>query len=136
MGHRDLLVTQIYLNRQAQLLRSSREASAAGRLRSNAETVEVRISTQLLPGIRYEAARGYQVSTREPWNKKQPIMISKDAAPIISFPMKNPTIRTVNPALINNAKPQIRAIGLPKRASPNVTPSTMSARTIQLHAIE
>lgn len=47
---------------------------------------------------RYEAARGYQVSTREPWNKKQPIMISKDAAPIISFPMKNPTIGTVNTA--------------------------------------
>jgi hypothetical protein len=45
-----------------------------------------------------EAARGYQVSTHEPWNKKQPIMISKDAAPIISFPMKNPTIETVNTA--------------------------------------
>ena len=45
-----------------------------------------------------EAARGYQVSTREPWNKKQPIMISKDAAPIISFPMKNPIIGTVNTA--------------------------------------
>src|ERR1700739_258833 len=65
---------------------------------ANAETVEVRISTQLLPSIRYEAARGYQVSTREPWNRKQPIMISKDAAPIISFPMKNPTIGTVNTA--------------------------------------
>ena len=39
-----------------------------------------------------EAARGC-----EPWNK-QPIMISKDAAPIISFPMKNPTIGTVNAA--------------------------------------
>src|SRR5262245_23879340 len=37
---------------------------------------------------------------------------------------------------MNTAKPQIRAIGLPKRASPNVTTSTMSARTIQLHAIE
>jgi hypothetical protein len=47
---------------------------------------------------RYEVARGYQVSTREPWNKKQPIMISKDAAPIISFPMKNPTIGTVHTA--------------------------------------
>ena len=47
---------------------------------------------------RYKAARGCQVSTREPWNKKQPIMISKDAAPIISFPMKNPTIGTVNTA--------------------------------------
>src|SRR6516225_7188271 len=35
MGHRDLLVTQTYLNRQAQLLRSSREASAARRLCSN-----------------------------------------------------------------------------------------------------
>jgi hypothetical protein len=45
-----------------------------------------------------EAARGYQVSTREPWDKKQPVMISKDAAPIISFPMKNPTIGTVNTA--------------------------------------
>ena len=45
-----------------------------------------------------EAARGYHVSTREPWNKKQPIMISKDAAPIISFPMKNPTIGTVDTA--------------------------------------
>jgi|SRR5690349_19383794 len=64
----------------------------------NALSVQVRISTQLLPSIRYEAARGYQVSTREPWNKKHPIMISKDAAPIISFPMKNPTIGTVNTA--------------------------------------
>jgi hypothetical protein len=45
-----------------------------------------------------EAARGYQVSTYEPWNKKQPIMISKDAAPIISFPMKNPSIGTVHTA--------------------------------------
>ena len=35
LGHRDLLVTQTYLNGQAQLLRSSREASAARRLRSN-----------------------------------------------------------------------------------------------------
>jgi hypothetical protein len=48
--------------------------------------------------VKPRAARGYQVSTREPWNKKQPIMISKDAAPIISFPMKNPTIGTVNTA--------------------------------------
>ncbi len=47
---------------------------------------------------REEPARGYQVSTLEPWNKKQPIMISKDAAPIISFPTKNPTIGTVNTA--------------------------------------
>lgn len=31
-------------------------------------------------------------------NKKPPIRISKDAAPIISFPMKNPTIGTVNTA--------------------------------------
>src|SRR6185437_1104981 len=37
---------------------------------------------------------------------------------------------------MNTAKPQISAIGLPKRASLNVTTSTMSARTIQLHAIE
>lgn len=40
-----------------------------------------------------EAARGC-----EPWNKKEPIMISMDAAPIISFPKKNPTIGTVNAA--------------------------------------
>ena len=68
------------------------------RLLINEESVQVRISTQLLPSNRYKAARGCQVSTREPWNKKQPIMISKDAAPIISFPMKNPTIGTVNTA--------------------------------------
>ena len=40
----------------------------------------------------------YQDSKREPWNKKPPIIISKDAAPIISFPTKNPTIGTVNTA--------------------------------------
>jgi hypothetical protein len=44
------------------------------------------------------ATPGYQVSTREPWNEKPPIIISKDAAPIISFPMKNPTFATVNTA--------------------------------------
>ena len=33
-----------------------------------------------------------QVSGGEPWNKRQALMISKDAAPIISFPMKNPSI--------------------------------------------
>lgn len=53
-------------------------------------------------GVGFDEKEGggsrYQVSTREPWNKKQPIMISKDAAPIISFPMKNPTIGTVNTA--------------------------------------
>lgn len=48
--------------------------------------------------IEREATRDYPVSTREPWNKEQPIMMSKDAAPIISFPMKNPTIGTVNTA--------------------------------------
>ena len=47
---------------------------------------------------RVEEPRSYQVSNRELWNKKPPIIISKDAAPIISFPMKNPTIGTVNAA--------------------------------------
>jgi hypothetical protein len=52
-----------------------------------------------LPGVEErEAALSYQISNREPWNKKPPIIISKDAAPIISFPMKNPTIGTVNTA--------------------------------------
>ena len=52
-----------------------------------------------LPRVDERAATpGYQVSTREPWNEKPPIIISKDAAPIISFPMKNPTIATVNTA--------------------------------------
>src|SRR6185437_6208269 len=37
---------------------------------------------------------------------------------------------------MNTAKPQISTIGLPKRASLNVTTSTMTARTIQLHAID
>ena len=45
-----------------------------------------------------EAARSYHVSNREPWNKEPPIIISKDAAPIISFPMKNPSIGAVNTA--------------------------------------
>lgn len=40
--------------------------------------------------------RGYQIPAREPPDKKQPIIISKDEAPIISFPMKNPTMGTVN----------------------------------------
>jgi|HubBroStandDraft_6_1064221.scaffolds.fasta_scaffold7085637_1 hypothetical protein len=52
-------------------------------------------------------------------------MISKDAAAIISFPMKNPTIGRAKSARINTAKLQIRAIGLPKRASPKVTTSTI-----------
>src|SRR6516162_7634796 len=47
MGHKDLLVTQTYLNRQAQLLRSSREASAARRLRSNALRGQVAHRTNL-----------------------------------------------------------------------------------------
>src|SRR5215470_686366 len=50
MGHRDLLVTQTYLSRRAQLLRSSRAASAAGRLRSNDVTAEVRTSPKNLSG--------------------------------------------------------------------------------------
>lgn len=48
-------------------------------------------------GIRIEPG-SYEVSTREPRNRKQPLMISKDAAPIISFPMKNPTSGTVSTA--------------------------------------
>jgi hypothetical protein len=43
MGHGDLLVTQLYLSRQATTAPYvPREASAAGRLRSNAVTVQVK----------------------------------------------------------------------------------------------
>src|SRR5580704_2110470 len=43
MGHGDLLVTQLYLSRQATTAPYvPREASAAGRLRSNAETGQVK----------------------------------------------------------------------------------------------
>lgn len=54
--------------------------------------------SQVSPFDWQEAACGYQVSTRERCNKKQSVIISKDAAPIMSFPMKNPTIGTVNTA--------------------------------------
>jgi hypothetical protein len=45
MGHGDLLVTQLYLSRQATTAPYvPREASAAGRLRSNAVTVQVPVA--------------------------------------------------------------------------------------------